>query len=156
MKSEILSSSLKETKAVGKKIGELFRKNEGVVFLALYGDLGSGKTTFLQGLAKGLGVRESVNSPTFLIYKRYQIKKDFSFYHFDAYRITEKDLKILNFSDIIQKKRAVIAVEWSENIEKELPDKKIKIVFSFVSPNERKLIVEDNSGIITDKYFSNK
>ncbi len=155
MKREILSSSLSKTKKVGRIIGEEILKKDKNVFIALYGDLGSGKTSFLQGLAKGLGVSDNIVSPTFLICKKYKTKKNNNFYHLDVYRITDKDLTVLNFKDIIDEEKGVVAVEWSENIEKSIPKKKIKIEFSFLSPKERRLIVEDNSGIITDKSLSN-
>ncbi len=147
---EIRTKSAKKTKEMGFAIGKKILKKKGPIFLALEGDLGSGKTTFLQGLAKGMEIEECVNSPTFLIMKKYKSKKEKIFYHFDAYRINEKDLKKLDFDKLSKKENAVIAVEWSENVRKEIPINAIKINFSLINPAERKLIIKNDNGIMSD------
>ncbi len=151
---EIILKSPSETKKLGEKIGKKILKRKEPLFLALKGDLGSGKTTFLQGLAKGLLVEEKITSPTFVIFKKYKVEKDKFFYHFDAYRIKEKDLNSLNFAEIIKDKKNIIAVEWSENIEKKIPKKAVKLKFSFINSKERRLIVNKNSAIIRDIWPS--
>jgi tRNA threonylcarbamoyladenosine biosynthesis protein TsaE len=151
MKVEIKSKSAAETKKLGKILAKKVLQEEETVFIALKGNLGGGKTTFTKGFAKGMGITEEINSPTFLIYKKYKGKKEL--YHFDAYRIKEKDLDLLNFEEILKERGNVIIVEWSENIEKRIPNKKITISFFFLSPKERMLIVEDNSGIIKDSFL---
>src|SRR3989338_10797954 len=97
---EILTKSAHETKSLGKKIAtDLIRNHANV--LALTGDLGSGKTTFVQGLAEGLGIKQRIISPTFIIIRNYRIKnyesplrqgfegqaRIMDFYHVDLYRI---------------------------------------------------------------------
>jgi len=149
MKIEITSKSEAETKKIGVLLGKEFVKTEKRVFISLEGDLGSGKTTLMKGIAKGVGIKEEITSPTFLIYKKYEGVKDL--YHFDAYRINNKDLPLLRFDEILEKDGVVIAVEWGKNIK--TPFKKISIRFLFVSPKERKLIVRDNSGIIKDSFL---
>lgn len=150
MKIEVISNSEKETKRTGMLLGKEFLKAKKNVFIALEGDLGSGKTTLMKGIAKGLKIREEVTSPTFLIYKKYEGIKDL--YHFDAYRISNKDLALLKFEEILEKKDIVVAVEWAKNIT--LPTKKITVKLLFISPKQRKLIVRDNSGIIKDSFLS--
>ena len=150
MKIEILSKTEAETKKIGALIAREIISRNKTVFISLRGDLGSGKTTFVKGLARELKIKEDVTSPTFLIYKKYQ--GEAKLYHFDAYRINEGDLENLRFKDILKKENSIIVVEWSENIKKSLPKKRIDIAFSFVSPKERKLIVEDNSGIISGSF----
>lgn len=149
MKIEITSKSEAETKKIGVLLGKEFIKTEKRIFVSLEGDLGSGKTTLMKGIAKGIGIKEEITSPTFLIYKKYEGIKDL--YHFDAYRINDKDLPLLRFDEILEKNGVVIAVEWGKNIS--TPFKKISIKFLLISPKERKLIVRDNSGIIRDSFL---
>ncbi len=148
----MLSESTKETKKIGEKLGKEILLKKEIVFLSLEGDLGSGKTTFVKGLAKGLGVDDEIVSPTFLIYKRYSAKNNKTLYHFDAYRISEKDLPLLGFEEIIKENKNIIVVEWGENIRKSIPEKSVKIIFSFVDNNKRKLIVENNNDIIIGSF----
>jgi tRNA threonylcarbamoyladenosine biosynthesis protein TsaE len=148
MKIEIISNSPRETRKIGALLAKEVLRGKRKVFIAMTGGLGSGKTTFVKGFIKKIGIEEDVTSPTFLIYKKYQGRRDV--YHFDAYRIKDKDLSLLGFEEILKKDYAVIVVEWSENIKKSIPQEKIKISFFVQSPKERKLIVEDNSGIITN------
>jgi tRNA threonylcarbamoyladenosine biosynthesis protein TsaE len=152
IKKEILTKKPDETKKLGEKLGKKIKQTEESFFLALEGNMGGGKTVFLKGLAEGLGIKGDVFSPTFVIYKKYKISKKRNFYHFDAYRVQEEDLKKLGFFDILSEKNSVVAAEWSENIKKITPPQKIKIVFLFVDKEKRKLIVEGNSGIITGVF----
>lgn len=148
---EIKTKSKKETKDFGIVLGKIiltFGKN---VFIALKGGLGSGKTTLIQGIAKGLEIKEDINSPTFLIYKKYFISDNKWLYHFDAYRIEEKDLSNIGFDEIVKEKGNIVIVEWSENIKKRLPQERVEIKFFIDGKNKRRLIVKDNSGIITGR-----
>ncbi len=149
MKIEIISKSEAETKKIGLLLGKEFLKTKRRVFVALEGNLGTGKTTLMKGIAKGLKIKEEITSPTFLIYKKYKGAKDL--YHFDAYRISNKDLSLLRFDEILKEENAVVAVEWAKNIT--VPFKKITVKLLSISPKERKLIVRDNSGIINDSFL---
>lgn len=122
--------------------GEAFvKKLKGGEVLALYGDLGAGKTKFLQGLAKGLGVKNKVNSPTFNILKIYKIKRGSkikAFCHIDAYRLSsEKDLIALGVEEYFQDKNTVTAIEWAERIKKILPRKTITIKMEHIVNNDK-------------------
>ncbi len=143
-KMKIILESVAQTKKLGEEVGKKILKDNICPFLALEGDLGSGKTTFLQGLAKGLLIKETVTSPTYIIFKKYKINGEKFFYHFDAYRITEKDLDVLNFKEIVENKNNIIAVEWSENIGGAIPQQAITMKFSFIDYRRRKLIVNEN------------
>jgi tRNA threonylcarbamoyladenosine biosynthesis protein TsaE len=104
--------------------------------LCLYGDLGGGKTTFIQGLAKGLGIKRRVTSPTFVFMKQYQP----SFYHVDLYRVNNvKEAKGLGLGELFNDSRAIVAIEWAERIKEILPKKRIDIYFDYVSENQRKI-----------------
>src|SRR5579872_7190874 len=128
---KIHTTSSKQT----QKAGEAFAKElkAGDIIL-LYGDLGAGKTTFVQGLAKGLRITKRLISPTFTIIRRYAIPKRAkikTFYHIDLYRTqTEDDLKGLGLQEIMSEKDAVVAIEWPEKLGSLLPKKRWEIQFS--------------------------
>jgi len=111
--------------------------------ICLRGNLGSGKTTFSQGLAKALGVKEIVNSPTFLVMKEYPIKiknGKANLCHIDCYRMRSlEEVFDLGWEEIIADKNNIILVEWPEKIEKILPSSRVDIRFSVVDYYERKI-----------------
>ncbi|PIP30045.1 tRNA (adenosine(37)-N6)-threonylcarbamoyltransferase complex ATPase subunit type 1 TsaE [Candidatus Jorgensenbacteria bacterium CG10_big_fil_rev_8_21_14_0_10_54_38] len=106
--------------------------------LALVGDLGAGKTTFIQGFARGLGIKHHITSPTFVIFRNYPIPRHKLtvnsykfFYHIDAYRIRKiSELAQLGFKKILAEPNNIVLVEWAENIERALPRNTISITFS--------------------------
>ncbi len=127
------------------------RRGTGAVVLALQGNLGGGKTTFLQGFAKGLGIKEKILSPTFVIQKRFKIPPvvknvrshifhDGHFYHIDCYRINKPaEILELGFAEIISNPKNIVAVEWPEKIEKVLPKNIMKIDFKFIGKDKREI-----------------
>ncbi len=137
IKSQITNNPEETQKIATELAQQILRRKPGeqAVVLALSGDLGAGKTTFLQGFARGLGIEEVVNSPTFVIMKRFG-----NFYHIDCYRL-EKPEEILEvgFKEIIKDPKNIVAIEWSEKIEKLLPKEIIKINFIHSSSTEREL-----------------
>ncbi len=140
----IISNKTKETREKGKELAENILKNkeEKAFVLALKGNLGGGKTAFVQGLAEGLGIKENVVSPTFVIFRKFKISSpDFKyFYHFDCYRIKNpKEVLNLGFKKIIENPRNIVAVEWAEKIEKILPENTLTIEFEFLEENKRKI-----------------
>lgn len=102
--------------------------------ITLEGDLGAGKTTFVQRLAKDLGIEEVVNSPTFTIMKSYELKAGgpYSYLiHMDAYRIEDvKELEPLRFSQIMNTPGVLMCIEWPQNIKVALPANACKVVIS--------------------------
>lgn len=139
---EILTKSAKETKKLAENLAKEILKmprSKAAVVLALAGNLGAGKTTFLQGFAKGLGIKEKINSPTFVIMKRFKI-----FYHFDCYRIEKpKDILDLGFKEIIGNPKNIVAIEWADRIKPLLPKGRIMIHFELVGKNQRKIRITD-------------
>jgi len=117
-------------------------KNKNLV-ICLYGDLGGGKTTFAQGLARELKITETVNSPTFLIMKKYNSLKNnkkYTLYHLDCYRVSDyQEILDLGWEEIIDGKNNIIVIEWPEKIKKILPEKRLDIKFEFVDENTRKI-----------------
>ncbi len=138
---KIITSSFEETQKAGVELAWkiLHRKpaNTAAV-LALSGDLGAGKTTFLQGFAQGLGIKEIVNSPTFVIMKRFG-----NFYHLDCYRLeSPEEILELGFAEIIADPKNIVAIEWPEKIKSLLPKDIIQINFIHRNSTERELQID--------------
>jgi len=138
-----------QTKEMGEKLAkEILKsgnKNDLAQVIALKGDLGGGKTTFLQGFALGLGIKEKILSPTFVILKKFKIvNSSFKyFYHVDCYRIKdEKEVLELGFEEIISGSQNIIAIEWAERVKKILPKKMILLDFKFLNENNREIILK--------------
>ncbi len=136
----LYSNSYEETVNIGIEFGKSLIKTGG--YIALYGDLGAGKTAFVSGLAKGLGYDGDVSSPTYTIMHEYI--GEIPLYHFDMYRILNEDsLYSTGYYDYVGTK-SVIAVEWSENIPFAIPEKHIKITINQgQNDNQRTINIEN-------------
>ncbi len=112
-----ITHSAEETQRLGESLGKKLAPPQIIAFES---DLGGGKTTFIQGLAKGLGIKTKVISPTFVLEKIYPIpKKKFSLYHYDVYRLDPDPLFI---GEILENANTnIVAIEWAEKIKKYLP-----------------------------------
>lgn len=132
MRRIFITSSSKETQKLGKTLA---REIKGGAVICLAGDLGSGKTTFTQGLLKGLGVKGPYTSPTFVILKKY--KKNI--YHLDAYRVDAKDILNLGWEEIVSDPENIVVVEWADRIKKIIPKKALWIRFEWVDEKKRKI-----------------
>lgn len=140
---EIFSANLEETKRLGKLFGErIFIKGT----ITLEGELGAGKTTFSQGFAKGLGIDDVINSPTFNIIKCH-FKGRLPFYHIDAYRLEDVH-QDLGFEEYIDGDGTSL-IEWPKFIESELPDERIHIYISQLDECSRKIKIT----ALGDKYI---
>lgn len=116
-----VSKSAKSTEQLGSRIAGVLKGKE---MIAMFGDLGAGKTAFTRGLCEGLGIVEGVSSPTFAIVNAYSGR--YPVYHFDMYRIKDvDDLFATGFYDYIG--TGITIIEWSENIESELEPDCIRI-----------------------------
>jgi len=156
MKIEITKNE-GETKELAKEIaGDILsskKKRKKATVVVLEGVLGAGKTTFTQGFAEGLGIKEDVKSPTFLILKEYKlgfknqesrIKNEIfkKFYHIDCYRMEdEKDAKDTGIKEALEDPENIVLIEWGERIKKMLPKRCIKIKFYYISENKRKIAI---------------
>ncbi|MEX2461735.1 MAG: tRNA (adenosine(37)-N6)-threonylcarbamoyltransferase complex ATPase subunit type 1 TsaE [Paenibacillaceae bacterium] len=107
--------------------------------IALDGDLGAGKTTFSQAIARGLGVNDTVNSPTFTIIKEYQGRL-LPFYHMDVYRITELEAEELGLDEYFFGEGVTI-VEWANRIEALMPQERLSIYIENLGPEERSFLI---------------
>jgi len=135
---EIITKSDIETQELAKKMAQemLVRNNQEALVIGLEGDLGSGKTTFIQGVAKGLGIKDKITSPTFVIMKKYGF-----FYHIDCYRIKSKDLLELGFKEIISQPDNIIMIEWADRVKDVLPKNTIWMKFEYLDKDKRKILV---------------
>lgn len=133
-----ISHSEAETEA----IGEQFAKNlEKGAVIAMYGDLGAGKTAFVRGMARGMGLTCRVSSPTFTIVNEYEGERELI--HFDMYRLESSDeLFEIGWEDYLAR-GAVCAVEWSEKVEDAFFGDEIVLRIDKLSDNERRISIEE-------------
>jgi tRNA threonylcarbamoyladenosine biosynthesis protein TsaE len=135
--SEYLSHSEAETETLGARLAE---KLPGGAVIAMYGDLGAGKTAFVRGMARGMGLNCRVSSPTFTIVNEYL--GDRELIHFDMYRLSGADeLFDIGWEDYLAR-GAVCAVEWSENVEDAFFGDEIRVTIEKLSDTERKITIE--------------
>jgi len=139
---KIISQKEKGLSQIARDLIEEVKELGAPYVIALYGDLGSGKTTLTQYMAKELGINHPVVSPTFIIEKIYKIKETpFShLVHIDAYRLEgEKELSSIGWDEILKNKENLIVVEWADRIEKALPENTLRVELSFVDHDEREI-----------------
>ena len=126
-----------ETEELGARFAE---KLPGGTVIAMYGDLGAGKTAFVRGMARGMGITCRVSSPTFTIVNEYL--GDRELIHFDMYRLSGADeLFEIGWEDYLSR-GAVCAVEWSENVEDAFFGDEVRVTIEKLSDNERKITIE--------------
>lgn len=135
---ETIINTTQEMQKIGNDLAEriIKRDNKKALIVGLEGELGSGKTTFIQGLAKGLGIEELITSPTFVIMKRYNFPKG-ELYHIDCYRIDLKDLIELDFKEIINNPKNIVVIEWAEKVREILPRNTVWLKFEYLDRNKR-------------------
>ena len=139
MNKKYLTTSSEETQNLGETLAlEL----KGGDFLAFYGNLGSGKTTFIQGLAKGLGIERRIISPTFIIMRHYNLSQG-NFYHVDLYRTENKhDFLSIGLDQIMEDKSNIAALEWAEKLADMLPSKRIELHFEYLGDSKREITIK--------------
>lgn len=140
------SNSQEETKEIARDISQHFKNKGGVI--ALSGELGAGKTTFVQGFAQGLGITEKVISPTFVLIRQHLIPDtQRTLYHIDLYRLEGKISSIeLGLKDMIDGKN-IILIEWAEKISEQLPSKTAYIKITKTSSEHSRRILMDDPGL---------
>lgn len=137
---EILTKSTRETKRFGQKFANNLKGGETV---ALVGDLGNGKTTFVQGLARGLGIKDRIISPTFILRRDYQGKKKLC--HIDLYRIeegVEKEFGNLGTNELFGSSDTITVIEWAEKVRELLPQSTIWITFENQGAEKRRIEIK--------------
>ncbi|MDP2951214.1 MAG: tRNA (adenosine(37)-N6)-threonylcarbamoyltransferase complex ATPase subunit type 1 TsaE [bacterium] len=134
----ILTKTAKETEKLGEKIAkDLLKKgpNETATCVCLEGNLGAGKTTLAKGFAQGLGIKDIITSPTFVILKKFKIPNyKLStiyyqlFYHIDAYRLqNSEDAMVLGLKEVLSDPRNIVLIEWPDRLKNILPSRGLKV-----------------------------
>lgn len=139
MKKDFISHSTTETEEIAYQFSKMLKKSD---FVALFGDLGVGKTAFVRGLAKELCPDVTVKSPTYTIVNEYR-KNGKELFHFDVYRIEDDDdLYSMGFYDYL--KRGICVCEWSENIPWAIPEDAYRVTIERMeqSTEHRKITIE--------------
>lgn len=144
MDFKYISKSIDDTLTIAENIESEKFPN---MIICLDGELGSGKTVFVKGFAKALGIEENITSPTFNIIKEYS-NGELPLYHMDVYRLDEidEDLGIKDYYN----KGGVTIIEWSDLIKNELPEERLEIVFKIIDENTRTLIFKPYGKIYED------
>jgi len=139
---EVQSSSPIETQKIAINFSKKILPGDTV---AIYGNLGVGKTIFVQGLAKGLGIKRKILSPTFVFMRSYEFAKKgkkYDFHHIDLYRgESESDFRAIGLEDIFSQ-RSVVVLEWAEKISNILPKKKYEVRITTLGENIRKINIK--------------
>jgi tRNA threonylcarbamoyladenosine biosynthesis protein TsaE len=131
----IVTQNYEETQKLGEELG--CRLPPGSV-VALTGQLGSGKTTLVQGIGKGLGIRSLIKSPSFVIIHEYS--GSVPLYHFDLYRIAhQEEIVFLGYEDYFYQKKGIVVIEWAEKIEDFLPGEYLRIELEIVDLSKRRI-----------------
>jgi tRNA threonylcarbamoyladenosine biosynthesis protein TsaE len=134
---EIISRWPDQTRRVGAHLGSLLRKGD---LVCLVGDLGSGKTTLVQGMARGWGTDDPVSSPTFVLVNVYRQVHKGEFIHMDAYRLSgpaeAAELDIDHYLD-----RGCLVVEWADRIDAALTEERLLVEMQYISEQQRDLMV---------------
>jgi tRNA threonylcarbamoyladenosine biosynthesis protein TsaE len=150
---EIHLQNIAETKKIAPKFIKALKYQKTAKVVGLSGDLGSGKTTFTKFVAESLGIKETVNSPTFVIMKIYKIPyrklpvagRWSRLIHIDAYRLERgNELTVLGWNEIVLNPRNLILIEWPERVKEVLPRDIQTIRFEFVDDNKRKIKIPKN------------
>ncbi|HOV07027.1 MAG TPA: tRNA (adenosine(37)-N6)-threonylcarbamoyltransferase complex ATPase subunit type 1 TsaE [Anaerolineaceae bacterium] len=133
---DFLSRSPEQTRRLGIRLGALLKPGDVV---CLSGDLGAGKTTFVQGVAKGWGSLDPVSSPTFVLVNQYRQPDGKQMHHLDAYRIESvPEAEDLDIDALFM--NGPLVVEWSERIAAALPPEYLQIDFSWVADEQRRIL----------------
>lgn len=135
MDNVFVTNSTAQTQKLGQMLAKELHNGQ---IICLTGELGSGKTTFTQGLLKGLKAKGPYTSPTFIIMKKYGSHV----YHVDAYRVNADDMINLGWEEIAKDKKNIIIVEWAERIKKIVPPNAVWVKFEWIDENKRKIFLK--------------
>ena len=134
-------------KEFGKTVGALLSGGE---IIELIGDVGAGKTTFVKGLAIGLGITENIQSPSFTINRVYDGRDDLILSHYDFYRLTDAGIMASELSEVVNDQKTVTVIEWAGAVADILPTDRLSIKITSPTETSRQLVV-DSAGQISDK-----
>src|SRR3989344_7044795 len=164
---QLISNSPKDTNKIAQILADKIlntKANKTATVVAIEGELGAGKTTLVKGIAKALGIKTHITSPTFVLLKQYEIPSKAKslkskvikvaslrplpldlrqLIHIDAYRLKDHhDLVALGIKEIISDPKNIVLIEWSERVKPILPSKRIKVHIDHVGENERRIEIK--------------
>lgn len=118
----------------GERLGSMLNGGE---VIELVGDVGAGKTTFVRGLASGLGIEEAIQSPSFTINRVYDAPNGMQLAHYDFYRLEQAGIMADELKEAIGDKRTIVIIEWADAVADVLPDDRLTIMIKPTGENER-------------------
>lgn len=138
---EHTTENAEETKKLGREFGDTLKGEE---VIALSGEMGAGKTTFVQGLAESVSGLTRIISPTFILMREYPNKFGGNLYHIDLYRLggnIERELANLGITDFLKDKKNIILVEWADKAKDYLPKNTKWVKFEHIDENTRRILI---------------
>ncbi len=135
--------SIKETQELGAAIGSRLKGGE---LIELVGDVGAGKTTFVKGLAVGLGVDDSVQSPSFTISQLYEARDGLKLAHYDFYRLSDPGIMADELMEATSNADTIVVIEWADTVSEVLPKEHWRIEFTTTSEEGRSIKLPDDLG----------
>ena len=132
----MIINSAEEMVRLGERVGRLI---SGSTTLELVGDIGAGKTTFVKGLARGMGITETAQSPTFTLSRVYQAPKGLELRHYDFYRLTDSGILQDELSEVFTLDNVVVVVEWASTVGATLPDDRLRLAITVTGELTREI-----------------
>lgn len=146
---ELILRTIDDTMAFAELLGAHLSGGE---VLELVGDVGSGKTTFTKGLAKGLAVEEDVQSPSFTISRTYPARDDLELHHYDFYRLPDPGIMRYDLMESTDDKRVVTVIEWAQTVADVLPEDRTIIGFVYGEIDERRVTIQSKVTGVKEAY----
>ncbi len=138
------TETLEQTQALAEALGRVLRGREVIEFIS---DVGGGKTTFVKGLARGLEITDTVQSPTFTISRIYNGRDNLELHHFDFYRLNEAGVVADELAESLAQPNVITAVEWGEIVHDVLPAHRMTIRLTSLGETERKITITTPAGV---------
>lgn len=138
----MIIGSSEEMKKLGEKLGRQLILPQAI---QLIGDLGTGKTTLTKGIASGLGISNTVQSPSFNIFSLYKSQEGNELHHYDLYRLPDPGLMSYDVAESLNNPKALTVIEWGNNIQDIIPENALRIsIYMTNKEDQRKVIVENS------------
>lgn len=122
--------------ALGNKLAKILELGDVVEFI---GDLGGGKTTLIKGIAQGLGIQQTVTSPTYNIQRSYKIPSGVTLEHYDLYRLGDDEILLQEMREIIEARDAIICVEWADHFRESLKEDRFVVEVHYLNGDNRRI-----------------